>query len=146
MAASINAVRGLDWMTRPTQVNCHKHRQRKGAKDADRLQPKWRTVRCTAYTMPRTRAKRLSVERQGLNHPKLLERNMVNPSSLLSKEGPPQGRLLGCRVEERWRKPTPLCNGADRSCNITPPRKRADFQYGQSLREHLSNLRMRKSK
>ena len=27
-----------------------------------------------------------------------------------------------------WRKRMPLCNGADRSCNITPPCKRADFQ------------------
>jgi hypothetical protein len=91
-------------MTRPTQVNCHKHRQRNGAKDADRLQPKWRTVRCAAYTMPRIRAKRLSVERQGLNHPKLLERNMVNPSSLLSKEGLPDPLVSGNlqQMFKRW--------------------------------------------
>ena len=40
LAASVNAVGGLDGVTRPTQVNCHNHRQRNGAKDADRLQPK----------------------------------------------------------------------------------------------------------
>ena len=124
-------------MTGPTQVNCHKHRQRDGAKDADRLQPKWHTVRYAACTMPRTRATWLSVERQGLNHPMLLERNMVNPSLLLSEEGQPQGRLTRCGATERWRKPTPLCNGADRSADITPPRKRADFQHGRSLRENL---------
>jgi len=27
-----------------------------------------------------------------------------------------------------WRKRMPPCNRADRSCNITPPRNRADFQ------------------
>jgi hypothetical protein len=27
-----------------------------------------------------------------------------------------------------WRKRMPFCNGADRSCNITPLRKQADFQ------------------
>ena len=40
VTASVKAVGGLDWMTRPTQVNCRKHRQRNEAKDADRLQPK----------------------------------------------------------------------------------------------------------
>jgi len=27
-----------------------------------------------------------------------------------------------------WKKRMPLCNGADRSCDITPLRKQADFQ------------------
>jgi hypothetical protein len=27
VAASVKAVGGLDWMTRPTQANCRKHRQ-----------------------------------------------------------------------------------------------------------------------
>src|SRR5271166_4597064 len=40
VTASVKAVGGLDGMTRPTQVNCRKHRQTWGAKDADRLQPK----------------------------------------------------------------------------------------------------------
>ena len=31
-------------------------------------------------------------------------------------------------------------NWADRGCNMTPPRKRADFQLDQSLRENLCNL------
>ena len=33
-------------MIRPTQVNCRKHRQRKGAKGAERLPPKWHAVGC----------------------------------------------------------------------------------------------------
>jgi hypothetical protein len=33
-------------MTCPIQVNCRTHRQRKEAKDADRLQPKWHAVGC----------------------------------------------------------------------------------------------------
>jgi hypothetical protein len=28
-----------DWMKCPTQVNCRRHRKRRRAKDADRLQP-----------------------------------------------------------------------------------------------------------
>jgi hypothetical protein len=38
-------------MTRLTYVNCRTHRQRKEAKDADRLQPKWHTVRLSVDTM-----------------------------------------------------------------------------------------------
>ena len=49
--ASVNAVGGPDGRTRPTQVNCHTHRQRDGAKDAVRLQPKWHAVRSPAGTM-----------------------------------------------------------------------------------------------
>jgi len=62
---------------------------------------------------------------------------MVSPTFRLMEAGTPQGALREWRVEERWRKQTPLCNGVDRSCDITPPRKRADFQQGRSLRENL---------
>ena len=37
-------------------------------------------------------------------------------------------RAVGVSGRGCWRKQTPSCNGADRRCNITPPRKRADFQ------------------
>ena len=37
VTASVKAVGGLDGMTRPTDVNCRKHRQTWRAKDAERL-------------------------------------------------------------------------------------------------------------
>ena len=59
----------------------------------------------------------------------LLKRKVVNPTSRpIRGQAAPQGRLKGWRAEERWKKPMPFCNGADRGWNITPPRKRADFQ------------------
>ena len=59
----------------------------------------------------------------------LLERNVINPTSrLIRRQVAPQGRPRRWRAEERWRKPTPSCNGTDRGWNMAPPRKRADFQ------------------
>lgn len=56
-------------------------------------------------------------------------RNTVNPMSR-SHEG--AGALaraaVGIAGKGSWRKRTPPCNGADRRCNITLPRKRAHFQ------------------
>ena len=68
------------------------------------------------------------------------------PQLPASRQAIPQGTLREWRAEERWRKPVPPCNGADRSCNITPPRKQADFQQGRALRESWWNLSTRKSK
>ena len=51
---------------------------------------------------------------------------MVNPTPLLFGGRPTVRKADGCGATERWRKPRPPCNEADRSCNITPPRKRAD--------------------
>ena len=70
-------------MTRPTQVNCCKHRHLQGAKGADRLQPKWHAVRrfVSQHTTART-SKTAGVE-TGANSSVLFERNMVNPTSLL---------------------------------------------------------------
>jgi hypothetical protein len=65
----------------------------------------------------------------GANSSMLLERNTVNPTSRLIGEA---GVIARCAVEVAdrgcWIKRRPFCNGADRSCNITPPCKRADFQ------------------
>ena len=59
----------------------------------------------------------------------LLKRNVVNPTSRpIGGQVVPQGRLLGWRAKERWSKPKPFGNRTDRGWNITPPRKRADFQ------------------
>src|SRR5208283_2889529 len=37
------------WMKRSTQVNCHRHRKLRRAKNADRLQPKWQ---CSQDALP----------------------------------------------------------------------------------------------
>ena len=56
------------------------------------------------------------------------EQNMVNPSFRLMEAGSSQDGLLGCRVADAGKRKRHFCNGMDRSCNITPPCKRADFQ------------------
>jgi hypothetical protein len=58
----------------------------------------------------------------------LLERNMENPSSRLEEAGDAARRAVGVTGRGSWKKPTPFCNGTDRSCNITPLRKQAHFQ------------------
>jgi len=80
VTASVKAVGGLDGMTRPTYVNCRKHRQVARAKDADRLRPKGYAVRLLAFSMPAHGPHDCRCSRQGLNHHSLLERNMVNPT------------------------------------------------------------------
>jgi len=66
----------------------------------------------------------------GANSSMLPEPNTVSPTSCLNGEA---GVIARCAVEvvDRgcWKKRRPSCNGADRSCNITPPCKRADFQW-----------------
>jgi len=83
VAASVKAVGGLDWMTRPTQVNCCKHRQTWRAKDAVRLQPKWYAAKLLVFSIRAHGLNGCRCSRQGLNHASLFERNMVNPTSLL---------------------------------------------------------------
>lgn len=56
------------------------------------------------------------------------ERNMVNPSSRLTEAGDIARCAAGMPGRGCWKKRMPFCNGTDRSCNITPPCKRADFQ------------------
>jgi hypothetical protein len=56
------------------------------------------------------------------------ERNRINPSSRLVEAGGIARYADGMPGRGRWKKRTPFCNGTDRSCNITPPCKRADFQ------------------
>ena len=57
--------------------------------------------------------------------------NMVNPTSRLSCEaeaGVSARNAEGMAGRGNWRKRMPPCNRVDRSRNITPPCKRADFQ------------------
>ena len=70
-------------MTRPTQVNCCKHRQTWRAKDAGRLQPKWYAAKLSVFSMRAHGFNGCRCSRQGLNHSSLFERNMLNPTSLL---------------------------------------------------------------
>jgi len=57
------------------------------------------------------------------------QRNRLNPTPRLGFEAGASARNAdGVAGKGYWKKPRPLCNGADRSCNITPPCKRADFQ------------------
>ena len=83
VAASVKVVRGLDGRTRPTQVNCRKHRQTLTSQR--RCQAPTKTVRSQVVGLQyaSTRTSHCRWSRQGLTHPSLLERNMVNPPSLL---------------------------------------------------------------
>ena len=56
------------------------------------------------------------------------ERNMVNPSSRLVEAGVIARCAAGMPGRGCWKKPRPFYNGTDRSWNIAPPCKRADFQ------------------
>jgi len=97
VAASVKAVGGLDWMTRPTQVNCCKHRQTWRAKDAVRLQPKWYAAKLPVFSMRAHGFNGCRCSRQGLNHSSLFERNMVNPTSLLFGGRPTARKVDGMR-------------------------------------------------
>jgi len=59
-------------------------------------------------------------------------RNVVSLLLSLPRTPPRRGKHPARRADRaagkgRGRKRRPCCNGADRGCNITPPRKRADF-------------------
>jgi len=56
------------------------------------------------------------------------EQNTVNQSFRLNEAGSTVRSAEGVTGRGCWRKPKPPGNQADRGCNITPPRKRADFQ------------------
>ena len=53
---------------------------------------------------------------------------------------------MGCRATERWRKRKPPGNGADRSCNLTPPRKRADHEIWRALWQWARRRHPKKSR
>ena len=84
-------------MTRPTQVNCCKHRQTWRAKDAVRLQPKWYAAKLLVFSMRAHGHDDCRCRRQGLNHQSLFERNLVNPTSLLLGGRPTARNAEGMR-------------------------------------------------
>ena len=72
----------------------------------------------------------LPVWKAGVNSFMSLQSHMANLTSRLRvKAGASARNADGVAGRGNWKKPTPLCNGADRDCNIVPPCKRADFQW-----------------
>lgn len=56
------------------------------------------------------------------------KRNKVSPLLRPFGAGVAARHVAGAAGKGCWRKRMPLCNGADRGCDITPLRKQADFQ------------------
>jgi hypothetical protein len=116
------------WMTGPTQVNCQRHRKIRRAKDADRLQPKGAQP-VVPPCCRNARTKQAAGVEAGANSFVSWSPNIVNPTFRLRVKAGVSARAAdGMAGRGCWKKRTPFCNGADRSWNITPPRKRADFQ------------------
>jgi hypothetical protein len=86
---------------------------------------------CSRLLPPKTwstRTLRLPVLKAGTKSFVSCKQNRVSPTSRRT----PAGVTARCAVERAgkggWKKRMPLCNRADRSSNITPLRKQADFQ------------------
>jgi len=65
---------------------------------------------------------------QGLNHRLLRDLDGSNPPLRLIGAGASARAAVATPGRGCWGKRTPPCNGADRSCNITPLREQAHFQ------------------
>ena len=119
---------GWDWMKCPTQVNWERHRESERAKDADRLDPKGMQSGVASVFRAHTDRRTAGVY-AGANSFVSSQPNIVNPTFRLRvKAGASVRNADGMAGRGCWKKRRPLCNGADRGCNITPPCKRADFQ------------------
>jgi len=117
------------WMTGPTQVNCHRHRKIRRAKDADRLEPNGNAARGLQPCKRSPRTKQAAGVEAGAKSFVSLQPNIANPTFRLRVKAGASARAAdGMAGRGCWRKRRSFCNGTDRSCNITPPRKRADFQ------------------
>jgi len=115
-------------MKRPTQVNCCRHRNNQGAKDAVRLRPKWQRSRRLRLTTEAHGHSRLPVYRTGANSFVSMQSNLVNPTFRPgSGAGASARNADGVAGRGDWRKPKPFCNGADRD-DFIPLRKQAHFQ------------------
>jgi hypothetical protein len=117
------------WMKCPTYVNCRRHRKLRRAKDADRLQPKGNAASVLPSVIRGTRTIKAAGVEAGANSFVSPQSNIVNPTFRLHrKAGISARRTDGMTGKGCWKKRMPFCNGTDRSCNRTPPCKRADFQ------------------
>jgi len=117
------------WMKCPTQVNCQRHRKIQRAKDAERLKPNGNAASVLPPCKRSTRTKPAAGVEAGANSSMSAQPNIINPTGRLRVEAGASARNAdGSAGKGCWKKRTPFDNGTDRSCNITPPRKRADFQ------------------
>ena len=117
------------WMKCPTQVNCQRHRKIQRAKDADRLKPNGNAASVLPPCKRSTRTKPAAGVEAGANSSMSSQPNIINPTGRLRVEAGASARNAeGLAGKGCWKKQTPFDNGTDRSCNIAPPRKRADFQ------------------
>jgi hypothetical protein len=117
------------WMKCPTQVNCQRHRKIQRAKDADRLKPNGNAASVLPPCKRSTRTKTAAGVEAGANSFMSSQLNIINPTGRLRVEAGASARNAdGMAGRGCWKKRTPFDNGTDRSCNITPPCKRADFQ------------------
>jgi hypothetical protein len=117
------------WMKCPTQVNCRRHRKLQRAKDADRLKPNGNAARVLQPCKRSTRTKQAAGVEAGADSFMSSQPNIVNPTFRLPVEAGASARNAdGMAGRGGWRKQRPFSNGTDRSCNMTPPCKRADFQ------------------
>jgi hypothetical protein len=113
----------------PTQVNCQRHRKIQRAKDADRLKPNGNAASVLPPCKRSTRTKPAAGVEAGANSSMSSQLNIINPTGRLRVEAGASARNAdGLAGRGCWKKRTPFDNGTDRSCNIAPPRKRADFQ------------------
>jgi hypothetical protein len=99
----------------------------KRAKDADRLKPNGNAVGCPLFCMGHADKQTAGVK-AGTNSLMLLERNTVNLTFRPIGAGAVARPAVGMAGRGSWNKRRPSGNRADRSCNITPLRKQADFQ------------------
>jgi hypothetical protein len=113
----------------PTQVNCRRHRYTVEPKmliGSSQNRPCSRLCHPGAWN---TRTPKTAGVKAGTKSFVSLETNIVNPTLRLGFGASASARTtVGVAGRGNWRKQMPLCNGADRSCNITLPCKRADFQ------------------
>ena len=119
--------KGLGWMTCSTNVNCRRHRYV--------CEPKMLTGSNQNGVQPgvpagwwNTRTKRLSVYKARAKSFVSLQSNTVNPVFRLAEAGVTARCAEGVPGRGGWKKRKPFCNGTDTGCDITRPRKRADFQ------------------
>jgi hypothetical protein len=90
---------------------------------------KGNAISCSACGTRSTRIVKIAGVMAGTNPRVSSMRNTVNPLSRFREEaGVPARGAVEAVGKGTWRKRMPPCNGVDRRCDITPPRKRAHFQ------------------
>jgi len=112
----------------PTQVNCRRHRHPHRAKRCCQAPAKRHAAGCFHLHLEHTDRKAAGVQ-AGTKSLVSFKRNKVSPMSRpFTGAGVAVRHAVEAAGKGGWRKRMPLCNGADRSCDITPLRKQADFQ------------------